>query len=142
MDYGLVLDLNGLWTTKVVELIDIDSLWKFLQKFNFLLAIVFLRYFDCLCSAYRIVDVANSSATNDWTKSWYFYPHYTGNQQSVCRKTFSEMGTFITSLNAVWNVRITASVCCANRIALSFAGYCMTDFFFFFLKTTLLISLM
>ena len=59
----------------------------------------------------------------------------------VCKKTMSETRAFITSLCSR-NARITASVCCADRIALSFAGvlHDRVVVVVFFLKTTLLIS--
>ena len=52
----------------------------------------------------------------------YFYPHYTGNQQSCLWEKYVRNVCIYRQAYAVWHARITASLCCANRIALSFAG--------------------
>ena len=70
------------------------------------------------------------NATNDWTKSWLFFtPTIQENSKVVCKKTMSETHAFITSL-CLWNVCITASVCCANSIAVSFVGVLHNRVFF------------
>ena len=60
------------------------------------------------------------NATNNWTKSWLFLPAlYRKSAKLFVRKLYQKR-THLLQAYAVWNKCITASVCCANRIALSF----------------------
>ena len=72
-------------------------------------------------------------ATKDWTKSWLFLPAlYRKSAKLFMRKLCQKRAH--KQAYAVWNVRITASVCCAKRIALSFASVLHDRVVFFFLN--------